>query len=46
MSRMCNSIPPPVRLTFRLRYGDYYQHKHFAEPEDTSLRVKLINEIV
>lgn len=43
--RMCTSIPPTVPLAFHLCYGDL-RHKHFAEPADTGLLVKLANEIV
>lgn len=45
LSRVCNSIPLAVPLAFHLCYGDL-RHKHFVEPADSGLLVRLANEIV
>ncbi|KAI6086543.1 hypothetical protein F4821DRAFT_237945 [Hypoxylon rubiginosum] len=43
--RMSERIPQDVKLAFHLCYGDY-KHKHFVEPQDTSLMVELANALL
>ncbi|KAF1952727.1 hypothetical protein CC80DRAFT_452144 [Byssothecium circinans] len=43
--RLCERIPQDVKLAFHLCYGDL-RHKHFIEPEDTSLLVELANALL
>lgn len=45
VKRICNPIPDHVPLGFHLCYGDLY-HKHFIEPEDTTLLVDIANRII
>lgn len=40
-----NAVPADVELGFHLCYGDS-GHKHFIEPKDTSMLVKVANTIV
>ncbi|KAI1133168.1 hypothetical protein F5Y10DRAFT_229556 [Nemania abortiva] len=43
--RLSKRIPQDVKLAFHLCYGDY-GHKHFVEPQDTSLLVELANALL
>lgn len=43
-SRLCADIPSDTQLAFHLCYGDL-GHRHFIEPEDTSLLVDMANSI-
>lgn len=43
--RLGNYIPSTVELGYHLCYGDS-GHKHFKEPQDTSLMVQLANDII
>ncbi|KAI2633147.1 hypothetical protein GGS26DRAFT_555458 [Hypomontagnella submonticulosa] len=43
--RLSERIPKDVKLAFHLCYGDF-QHKHFIEPQDTSLLVELANALL
>lgn len=43
--RLCERIPEDVKLAFHLCYGDL-RHKHFIEPQDTSLLVELANALL
>jgi methionine synthase II (cobalamin-independent) len=43
--RLSERIPKDVKLAFHLCYGDL-GHKHFIEPEDTSLLVELANALL
>ncbi|KAI0483824.1 hypothetical protein F4859DRAFT_529155 [Xylaria cf. heliscus] len=43
--RLCERIPEDVKLAFHLCYGDL-RHKHFIEPQDTSLLVQLANALL
>jgi hypothetical protein len=43
--RLCERIPQDVKVAFHLCYGDL-QHKHFIEPQDTSLLVELANALL
>ncbi|KAI8630410.1 hypothetical protein F5Y19DRAFT_463837 [Xylariaceae sp. FL1651] len=43
--RLCKRIPEDVKLAFHLCYGDL-RHKHFIEPQDTSLLVELANALL
>ncbi|ETS88203.1 hypothetical protein PFICI_02031 [Pestalotiopsis fici W106-1] len=45
VARLCRRIPQDVNIAFHLCYGDLY-HKHFVEPQDTALPVKLTNAIL
>jgi hypothetical protein len=40
--RLGNAVPRPVELGFHLCYGDA-NHKHFKEPDDTRLLVRVAN---
>jgi hypothetical protein len=40
-----NAVPAPVELGFHLCYGDA-GHKHFKEPADTSLLVRVANSLL
>ncbi|KAI0838527.1 hypothetical protein F5Y06DRAFT_48521 [Hypoxylon sp. FL0890] len=42
---LCERIPKDVKLAFHLCYGDLW-HKHFIEPQDTSLLVELANALL
>ena len=42
--RLGSSVPPEVELGYHLCYGDA-GHKHFAEPEDTSILVEIANAV-
>ncbi|KAI1421981.1 hypothetical protein F5Y12DRAFT_765087 [Xylaria sp. FL1777] len=43
--RLSERIPKDVKLAFHLCYGDL-RHKHFIEPQDTSLLVELANALI
>lgn len=43
--RLCERIPEDVELAFHLCYGDL-RHKHFIEPQDSSLLVELANALL
>ncbi|KAI0415222.1 hypothetical protein F5X98DRAFT_347324 [Xylaria grammica] len=43
--RLSERIPEDVKIAFHLCYGDL-QHKHFIEPQDTSLLVELANALL
>ncbi|KAI1455389.1 hypothetical protein F4805DRAFT_271976 [Annulohypoxylon moriforme] len=43
--RLSSHIPQDVKLAFHLCYGDL-RHKHFIEPENTSLLVELANALL
>ncbi|KAI1377944.1 hypothetical protein F4677DRAFT_30842 [Hypoxylon crocopeplum] len=43
--RLCERIPQDIKLAFHLCYGDL-RHKHFIEPQDTSLLVELANALL
>ncbi|KAI0799440.1 hypothetical protein GGR55DRAFT_480399 [Xylaria sp. FL0064] len=43
--RLCDRIPNDVKIAFHLCYGDLH-HKHFIEPQDTSLLVILANSLL
>ncbi|KAI0521563.1 hypothetical protein F5B22DRAFT_542843 [Xylaria bambusicola] len=43
--RLSEHIPQDVKLAFHLCYGDL-NHKHFVEPHDSTLLVKLANAIL
>jgi hypothetical protein len=43
--RLAQHIPVAVPLAFHLCYGDL-QHKHFVEPQDTSLLVEVANTLL
>jgi len=43
--RLCGRIPQSVKLAFHLCYGDL-RHKHFIEPENTSLLVEFANALL
>ncbi|KAI1097079.1 hypothetical protein F4804DRAFT_217412 [Jackrogersella minutella] len=43
--RICEQIPKDIKIAFHLCYGDL-QHKHFIEPQDTSLLVELANALL
>ncbi|KAJ8108698.1 hypothetical protein ONZ43_g6348 [Nemania bipapillata] len=43
--RLSERIPQDVKIAFHLCYGDLY-HKHFVEPQDTSLLVELANALL
>ncbi|KAI0376104.1 hypothetical protein F5Y04DRAFT_267190 [Hypomontagnella monticulosa] len=45
VERLSKRIPNDVKLAFHLCYGDLL-HKHFVEPQDTSLIVKLANALL
>lgn len=45
VARLCEGIPRDVKLAFHLCYGDL-RHKHFIEPQDTSLLVELTNALL
>ncbi|KAK8022819.1 hypothetical protein PG993_013586 [Apiospora rasikravindrae] len=45
VTRICERIPPDGKLAFHLCYGDL-RHKHFIEPQDTSLLVDLANALL
>ncbi|KAB8275385.1 hypothetical protein BDV30DRAFT_247606 [Aspergillus minisclerotigenes] len=44
MQRLCKAVPSGIPLGLHLCYGDY-RHKHFVEPQDLSLVVRLVNHI-
>lgn len=43
--RLSERIPKDVKLAFRLCYSDP-RHRHFIEPQDTSLLVELTNSLL
>ena len=43
LARLAGAVPEPVQLGFHLCYGDS-GHKHFKEPDDTALMVKVAND--
>ncbi|KAK9413229.1 hypothetical protein SUNI508_02428 [Seiridium unicorne] len=43
--KLSERIPQDIKLAFHLCYGDLY-HKHFIEPLDTSILVKLANALL
>jgi methionine synthase II (cobalamin-independent) len=43
--RLCKRMPDDVNMAFHLCYGDL-RHKHFIEPEDTSLLVDFANALL
>ncbi|KAJ4358684.1 uncharacterized protein N0V89_003268 [Didymosphaeria variabile] len=43
--RLCKRIPGDIKIAFHLCYGDL-RHKHFIEPEDTSLLVEFANALL
>ncbi|TAL04407.1 MAG: hypothetical protein EPO08_01385 [Rhodospirillaceae bacterium] len=45
MANLSSWVPADVTLGFHLCYGDA-GHKHFKEPEDTSLMVKVMNQLL
>ncbi|KAI1779528.1 hypothetical protein F4818DRAFT_399612 [Hypoxylon cercidicola] len=45
VERLSKHIPNDVKLAFHLCYGDLL-HKHFIEPQDTSLLVELANALL
>ncbi|KAK8091453.1 hypothetical protein PG997_001814 [Apiospora hydei] len=45
VARLCERIPKDGKLAFHLCYGDL-RHKHFVEPQDTSLLVDLANALL
>ncbi|KAK7932241.1 hypothetical protein PG985_002953 [Apiospora marii] len=45
IARLCERIPKDVKIAFHLCYGDL-RHKHFIEPQDTSLLVDLANALL
>ncbi|XDG06461.1 hypothetical protein ABKA04_006076 [Annulohypoxylon sp. FPYF3050] len=45
VARQCEGIPQDIKLAFHLCYGDL-RHKHFIEPEDTTLLVELANALL
>ncbi|KAI0405665.1 hypothetical protein F4802DRAFT_166057 [Xylaria palmicola] len=45
VARLSEGIPKDVKLAFHLCYGDL-RHKHFVEPEDTSLLVEFANALL
>ncbi|KAI0162930.1 hypothetical protein BJ166DRAFT_281179 [Pestalotiopsis sp. NC0098] len=45
VARLCERIPQDVKLAFHLCYGDL-RHKHFVEPQDTALLVKVANALL
>ncbi|KAK8104472.1 uncharacterized protein PG998_011505 [Apiospora kogelbergensis] len=42
---ICERIPKDVKVAFHLCYGDL-RHKHFIEPQDTSLLVGFANALL
>ncbi|KAI1365676.1 hypothetical protein F5Y08DRAFT_303376 [Xylaria arbuscula] len=45
VARLSESIPQDIKLAFHLCYGDMF-HKHFVEPQDTTLLVELANALL
>ncbi|KAI1139218.1 hypothetical protein F5Y05DRAFT_341571 [Hypoxylon sp. FL0543] len=45
VARLCERIPRDVRIAFHLCYGDL-GHKHFIDPQDTSLLVEFANALL
>ncbi|KAK8064597.1 hypothetical protein PG994_007235 [Apiospora phragmitis] len=45
VARLCERIPKNGKLAFHLCYGDL-RHKHFIEPEDTTVLVDLANALL
>lgn len=45
IARLCERIPEDVKVAFHLCYGDL-RHRHFIEPQDTSLLVDLANALL
>ncbi|KAK7992381.1 hypothetical protein PG988_001175 [Apiospora saccharicola] len=45
ITSLCERIPKNVKVAFHLCYGDF-RHKHFIEPQDTSLLVDLANALL
>ncbi|KAI1383850.1 uncharacterized protein F4822DRAFT_417834 [Hypoxylon trugodes] len=43
--RLSERIPKDIKIAFHLCYGDLW-HKHFVEPQDTSLLVKFANALL
>jgi hypothetical protein len=44
LGRLGNSVPADIELGFHLCYGDF-AHRHFIEPKDTGLMVRLSNSL-
>ena len=44
LARIGNRVPRAVELGYHLCYGDF-GHKHFKEPEDTKIMVRVINGV-